>query len=240
MSGRAEPAPRADRGLSAAAAGRLTGRTDDARHRPFRNRRLATLLLLSACAGAAPLQEGISPSRAGVRPGDIIAVTIPNEPTYTGQYTVDSRGRVTLPSVGVVFVMGRMPDQVSDSLVTLLRRFVNNPAIQVTVLKRILVAGEVAKPGLYPVDATVTVGDLIATAGGPNANASRNKIQLIRNGRVLVSSLGPGTPVQNTPLESGDQIFIPQQGWFARNGRYFIIIGTSVTSAVLTAILLRR
>jgi len=197
-------------------------------------------LLLSACASTPQYSQGPSPARSGVRPGDVIAVSIPNEPGYTGQYTVDSRGRVTLPAVGVVFVMGRMPDQVSDSLVAALRHFVTNPAIQVTVLKRILVAGEVAKPGLYPVDATVTVGDLIALAGGPNANANRHKIQLIRNGRVLVSSLGPGTLLQNTPLESGDQIFIPTRSWLSRNGQFFIVGAVSVTSAVVTAILLRR
>jgi protein involved in polysaccharide export with SLBB domain len=175
-----------------------------------------------------------------VRPGDVVNVTVPNEPTYTGQYPVDSRGRVFLPSAGPFYVQGLSADVVSDSVTALLRKFVTNPAIQVIVQKRVLVAGEVAKPGLYPVDATMTVGDVIAMAGGPNPLANRNKIELVRNGRVIVSSLGPGTPLQNTPLESGDQIFIPQQGWFARNGRYFIVVATSVSTAVITAILLRR
>ena len=210
---------------------------------PARARQLRTVLvvlLLAACAPSAPSAPDPSPARSGVRPGDVVHVSVPNEPGYSGDYPVDARGRVTLPSVGVVYVAGRTPDQVSDSLTTALRHFVTNPAIQVTVLKRILVAGEVAKPGLYPVDATVTVGDLIALAGGPNANANRTQIQLIRNGRVIVGSLGPGTVVQNTPLESGDQIFIPQRAWFSRNGHYFIVVATSVTTAVVTAILLRR
>jgi polysaccharide export outer membrane protein len=165
---------------------------------------------------------------------------VPNEPTYTGDWTVDSRGRVTLPSVGVVTVAGRMPDQVSDSLVTALRHYLNNPAIQVTVRKRVLVAGEVAKPGLYSVDATVTLADLLALAGGPTANANRKKMQLIRNGRVVVSSLGPGTLLQNTPLESGDQIFIPQRSWLSRNGQFFLVGAVSVTTAIITAVVLRR
>lgn len=207
---------------------------------PSALRACLSVLLLAACAPSAPARLDPSPATAGVRPGDVIRVSVPNEPGYTGEYQVDARGRVTLPSVGVVHVAGRTPDAVSDSLVAALRHFLTNPAIAVTVLKRVLVAGEVAKPGLYPVDATVTVGDLIALAGGPTPNANRKKMQLIRNGRVIVSSLGPGTVLQNTPLQSGDQIFIPTRSWLSRNGQFFLVGAVSVTSAVVTAILLRR
>lgn len=235
MSGRARLLRIADRGLRIGRAG--PPRIPNPRSAI---RTGISLLLLAACAPAPPSRLDPAPATAGVRPGDVIRVSVPNEPGYTGEYQVDSRGRVTLPSVGVVYVAGRKPDAVSDSLVAALRHFLTNPAIEVTVLKRVLVAGEVAKPGLYPVDATVTVGDLIAMAGGPTPNANRKKIQLIRTGRVIVSSLGPGTILQNTPLQSGDQIFIPTRSWLSRNGQFFLVGVVSVTSAVVTAIVLRR
>jgi protein involved in polysaccharide export with SLBB domain len=84
------------------------------------------------------------------------------------------------------------------------------------------------------------VGDLISQAGGLTPLANRNKIQLLRNGRVIVAALGPGTPLQRSPVQSGDQVYVPQRGWMARNGHYFITGAISVASAVTVALLVRR
>ena len=80
----------------------------------------------------------------------------------------------------------------------------------------------------------------IAQAGGITANGDRNKVMLLRGDGVVVSALGPGTVLQNSPIQSGDQIFVPLRSWMSRNGQTFFVAALSVTTAVLVAVLVRR
>ena len=175
----------------------------------------------------------------GVRPGDVIRVWVWREPDYSGDFTVDARGEVVLPLLGEVSVPGRTAEQLSDSLRQAYRQYLNNPSIQITVLRRVAVAGEVVKPGLYPADATITIGDLITLAGGVTSNADRNKIELMRDGKVIVSRLGPGTVLQNSPVQSGDQIFVPLKSWFARNGNIFLYGLVTAGATILARIVVQ-
>jgi polysaccharide export outer membrane protein len=147
---------------------------------------------------------------------------------------------VNLPQLGLLRVAGRSPDWLSDTITAGYRKVLANPTITTTVLMRVTVSGEVGHPGLFPVDPTTTVGDLLALAGGLTPLGNRNKVQLLRNGRVIVAALGPGTVLQRTPLQSGDQVFVPQRGWMARNGHYFINGAVSIVSAVTVALIVRR
>jgi polysaccharide biosynthesis/export protein len=200
----------------------------------------AFCILAIACASQPPSRQDPPPAVAGVRPGDVIRVWVWREADYSGEFPVDARGIVVLPVLGPVAARGKTAQVLSDSLTRAYQKFVNNPSIQITVLRRISVSGAVSKPGLYQADATITVGELIALAGGVSPNGNQNHIQLVRNGQVLVSSLGPGTVLQNSELQSGDQIFVPERSWFSRNGGVFLTAGVSVVTAVTVALLVRR
>lgn len=195
---------------------------------------------VSACASTPPPRLAPSAATSGVLPGDIVHIQVWREPDYTGDWTVDSRGRVVLPQLGEIMVRGRSAEALSDSLTAAYKRFLSNPSIQISVLRRVAVSGEVGKPGLYPVDATITVGELIALAGGVTAVGNQKRIELLRNGQVIVSGLGPGTALQSSPVQSGDQVFVPQRSWMSRNGGVFLYGGVSVASAVIVALLVRR
>jgi len=207
---------------------------------PFCIHHFAFLILIAACASQAPSRQAPPPAVAGVRPGDVVRVWVWRETDYSGEFPVDARGLVVLPNLGPVAARGKTAQALSDSITRAYQKFLNNPSIQVTVLRRISVSGAVTKPGLYPADATITVGELIATAGGISPNGTQNRIQLVRNGQVVVSSLGPGTVLQNSELQSGDQIFVPERSWFSRNGGVFLTAGVSVVTAVTVALLIRR
>ncbi len=204
----------------------------------------ALLLLLACPATRVPAQTSTAPdplaTGAGVRPGDVIVIKVWREPDYSGEFQVDARGRVVLPRLGEIYVRGRNTETLRDSLRTAYRVYLNNPSIEINVLKRIAVSGEVGRPALYPVDATISVGDLILLAGGVTPAGNKKKIQLIRNGQVIVSGLGPGTVLQNSPVQSGDQIFVPQRSWMSRNGGVFLYAGVTVATSVLVAVLVRR
>src|SRR5262249_11360381 len=157
-------------------------------------------LLLAACASPAPQPQDPVPATVGVRPGDVITVKVWREPDYTGEWSVDARGRVVLPVLGEIAVQGRSAESLSGTLEAAYRRYLNNPPIEINVLRRIPVQGEVGKPGLYPADATVSVGELIALAGGVTQLGDRHKIQLLRNNQIIISSLGPSMVLQRSPV----------------------------------------
>ena len=198
------------------------------------------ILSVAACASSPPRSQDPPPAIAGVRPGDVIRVWVWREQDYSGEFPVDARGLVVLPNLGPVGARGKTAQALSDSITRAYQKFLNNPSIQVTVLRRVAVSGEVAKPGLYPADATISVGELIALAGGVTPSGNKSKIELVRDGRVITSALGPGTVLQNSPVQSGDQVFVPQRSWFSRNGGVFLYGGISVASAVIVALLVRR
>jgi len=203
-------------------------------------RSVAIVLSLSACSSSPPLSQNLSPSAAGVRPGDVISVKVWREPDYSGDFAVDARGRVTLPVLGEMAVQGRSAEAVSESLKTAFRRYLTNPSIEINVQRRIAVLGEVARPGLILADATISIGELVALAGGVTQLGNQRKIQLVRNNQVIISELGPGTILQRSPVQSGDQVFVPQRSWLSRNGQIFIYSAVSITGSIIVALLVRR
>jgi polysaccharide export outer membrane protein len=92
-----------------------------------------------------------------------------------------------------------------------------NPSIEVTTLRRLNVLGAVRNPGLYQIDPTVTVADAIALAGGIMDNGQSDRVELVREGKRLPANVNGTTRLADTPLRSGDQLFVPQRGWLSRN-----------------------
>jgi protein involved in polysaccharide export with SLBB domain len=79
------------------------------------------------------------------------------------------------------------------------------------------VLGSVKNPGLYPVDATITVADAISIAGGITPAGRTDVVELRRTGETVYARLTGRELIGQTPLQSGDQLFVPQRGWISRN-----------------------
>ena len=52
-------------------------------------------------------------------------------------------------------------------------------------------------------------------------------------------TFGPGAVLQRSPVQSGDAIFVPQKGWFSRNGQVFLYGGVSLVTAVLARLIVK-
>src|SRR5690606_20703485 len=104
---------------------------------------------------------------------------------------------------------------------------------------RIAVLGEVMRPGLFPVDATHTLGDVLATVGGFTPFADRDEITLERDGVRMRIPYKPGEPGLHQPLRSGDRILVARRSWFSENLAIFVGAAASVAAAAITTLIVR-
>lgn len=153
----------------------------------------------------------------GLRAGDAVQVEIWGELDLSGEFTVNRNGVVVFPLLGDRNVSGIPSDDLEQQLVIDYAEFLENPSVNVTVLRRIAILGEVKMPGLYPVDTTHTLTEMLALAGGLSPTANKHDVQLIRDGVVVRQSLDMFSLVDSTPIQAGDQIKVGERGWLQRN-----------------------
>jgi len=202
--------------------------------RSFVSLRALILLVLVSLGSALPAQ----PAQA-LKPGDALRLRIFREPDLSGEFQINELGIVTLPRLGEVRVLEWPLDSIRPRLHRRYAEYLRDPVVEVAFLRRVAIYGSVMKPGLYPVDPTMTLQDALALAGGPTPDGARDRVELVRGQQRVVTRVTMGTRVEQTPLESGDQIFIPQRAWIARNTWLVsTLIGGALT--VTTLILTRR
>ena len=193
---------------------------------------MRTLLVaaLVALGTAAPAQAQTNSSTDGLQPGDIINLRIWREPDMTGQFMVQEDGTAVLPRLGPVVVVGKDAEVLKRELIEEYSKTLRNTSIEVILQRRVTITGEVRAPGLYPVDPTMSLTDALALAGGPMTTADRNKVVLVRGGTQTDIDVREALRLEDLSLRSGDQLYVPQQGWFRRNWP----IATSLLATVLS------
>lgn len=198
---------------------------------------LALLIASLGASDASAQERPIAPAFEVLRPGDIIRLTVWREPSITGEYFVDERGRISLPFIGEIDVGGMKRDLLRDQIRRTFAASIQDLSMQLNFLRRVAVVGAVRTPGFYPADATMTVGDLVGLAGGSADSQEQWRVKWLRDGKVLDKDVSPARPLASLDLQAGDQLFVPQRRWLSRN------IGTIVgpaTSVVIALIVYRR
>ena len=206
--------------------------------------RTALVLILALAFGARPAPPQ-SPAPAGasaseswanrpLRPGDLIRLRIWREPDMSGDFPVDANGVAVLPRIGRLEVTQHLPAALEKRLVDEYSRYLQHTSIEVLLLRRIQVLGAVRTPGLHPVDATMTVSDVLALAGGTTTQGDPDRIELIRDGERISTRLSAQSRIADSPIQSGDQIFVPERNWLVRNSAVFAAGLTSLVIAFFT------
>jgi protein involved in polysaccharide export with SLBB domain len=150
------------------------------------------------------------------------------------QVTVDPRGNIVLPQVGEVEV-GRIPvASLRDTLRDRYGKFIRNPEVDVTVLRRVTVNGAVLRPSVYFVDMTATLRDVIATAGGVTEVGNRKKVSVIRAGETRRVPQWETDTSEASQLESGDQIVVGRRMWIELNIIPLASLGLATASFLLS------
>jgi protein involved in polysaccharide export with SLBB domain len=130
---------------------------------------------------------------------------------------VDERGEITLPRLGRIRVIDHSADVLQESLRKEFSAFLRNPSVEVVVLRRIGVHGEVRRPQLYMVDLTMTVRDVIALAGGVLETGNPNRVTIVRGGEEIRLDREEIASFATAELRSGDQVVVGRRNWFALN-----------------------
>jgi polysaccharide biosynthesis/export protein len=192
--------------------------------------------LTVAAANVAAAQQGSVGDP--LRPGDVLRVRIFQEPEMSGEFPVDERGAVTLPRLGALPVASWPADSIRPRLTRAFGEYLRDPVMEVTVLRRISVTGSVLRPGLYPVDPSMTVMEALALAGGASPDGRRDRVELRRGSTRSLASLDRRSLIADLRLRSGDQLFVPQRGWLSRN-TWLVSTLISASATVVTIRLTR-
>jgi len=171
---------------------------------------------------------------ARAEPGDVIRLRIWREADMSGDYTIDATGHVTLPRLGATLVTSLSPDSLQQMLVAEYARYLKNPSVEVLLLRRVRVMGAVRTPGLYTADQTMRVRDVLALAGGATSEGRTDIVRLQRDGHSTSLSLTSAARTNEVVLRSGDQLYVPERSWFARNTPLLAAI-VSVSGGLLFA-----
>jgi polysaccharide biosynthesis/export protein len=190
---------------------------------------------VSGQARAAPTEQTVR----RLRPGDVITLWVWREEDMNGDFAVSETGVVVLPRIGPRNVLDAEPAALRDSLLTELRKTLNNPSIEIRFGRRVTILGAVAKPGLYTVDETMTIAEALAKAGGTIPSGKPDEVRLYRDDQVVRSKITQRTSIKNLPLQSGDQLYVPERGWLARNSGIASVMLSGLISVTI-ALLVNR
>jgi polysaccharide export outer membrane protein len=154
---------------------------------------------------------------APLRPGDGVRLAFWRDAAASGLFLVDETGKLSLPYLGDRAATGIAADELKRRLTREYEEYLANQAIQIVLLRRVTVLGSVRSPGMYHVDPTMELHDVLALAGGPTPDGRPTRIQVRRGAETIRYDLRGGA-AGAVELRSGDQILVPERGWLWRNG----------------------
>jgi polysaccharide biosynthesis/export protein len=123
-------------------------------------------------------------ARATIGPGDRILVQVTDHPELSGEFVVGMSGEYSHPIAGLIRVDGSDAIKAAEVVRIKLSRFVQDPAVAVTLISYdkvgITVMGEVRTPGAFQLEHGAGVMAALGAAGGLNDFASEDGIYVLR------------------------------------------------------------
>ena len=169
-----------------------------------------------------------------IEPGDVLSVTVIEDPSLNREVLVRPDGRINLPLAGSVEASGRTPETVQAAVRrALAREFVEAPSVTVALarlreqpldeevpLPAIFVLGAVNNPGRFEVSLPIDVLQALALSGGPGLFAATQRIQVRRRVEGIETvllfdyrSVARGEALEEAiVLADGDVIVVPERG----------------------------
>jgi polysaccharide export outer membrane protein len=188
---------------------------------------LIPLFFVIAACGPAPVRKLTMPHApqvdATLGPGDVFDVRVFEEGDLSGTYRVDTDGWIDYPLVGRIRVQSLLPGELAQVLRVKLAAFVQHPQVSVLLKeansKRIVVYGQVQRPGAYPFTDPMTISQAISIAGGFTSMAARERVLISRLSHsaneesvieIDLHAIADGK-APNTFVSPGDEVYVPER-----------------------------
>ncbi|MDA8107271.1 MAG: polysaccharide biosynthesis/export family protein, partial [Betaproteobacteria bacterium] len=185
-------------------------------------------------------------------PGDVVDITVYNNPDLETKTAIGQDGHVSFPLIGSVALAGLTPAQAGERIAHQLDAggFVRKPYVNILVTEyrsqTVSVLGEVNSPGAYNISRPIDITQALAMAGGINPKGS-NVVVLVTKGpdgaprrqKIDITRLiEDGSTPQDPLVASGTIIYVPPAPVFyiygeVRNpGAYPLTSGLTVQQAL--------
>lgn len=150
--------------------------------------------------------------------GDVVDVGVIGRSDFNSRQRVTPEGTIVLPLLGRVKALGlttaELAQQTQDALVK--GAFYSNPVVRVEVSgvasRYVTVLGNVASPGLMPLDRTYHLSDIIARVGA-HAGEGANFVILTRSDgtskKYSIEDLATGGGAADPLMMAGDKLYVP-------------------------------
>ena len=174
-----------------------------------------------------PMSQAAPPETSyRIAAGDVIGVRVWNQESMSIERAlVRDDGKISVPFLNDVEVVGMEPAELARRLEVKLKTFIVNPVVTVAVQERpplrVSVVGQVVRPGVYDLDKDAGVLHALAAAGGLTPFASESRVFLLRHGYWADGSPTPGrirfryselrrgkAPASTFQLRTGDVVVV--------------------------------
>jgi len=153
--------------------------------------------------------------------GDMVSINTTGSTEGSADFTVDRNGKIFLPQVGDVSLVGvryrDLRDRVAAAIGTKYRGFDVTVSVKRLHGIRVYVTGFANQPGAFTISSLSTLVNAVVAAGGPSGGGSFRSIKLYRNGAEvrdfdLYDILRRGDRSADTILQNEDVLFISPVG----------------------------
>jgi polysaccharide export outer membrane protein len=180
-----------------------------------------------------PAVQASSATEYMIGDDDILKISVWQNPDLDQEAIVRPDGKISVPLIGDVMARGLSITMLDDDLTKRLSEYVRSPEVSISLKKiggsKVIVLGEIVKPGVYSMAGQKTLLEAIGLAGGFTRDAVASSIVLIRGGlvspraeRINLSKALKGKDFirQNIVLQAEDVIFVPKK--FIADLNYFL------------------
>ena len=118
---------------------------------------------------------------------DKVRIIVFDEPSLSGEFTVNANGALSLPLIGDVRAVGQTATEVAAVIRRhLMDGYVLQPRVSIDILtfRPFYILGEVNKPGEYPYSSGLTIDGAVATAQGYTYRADKRKVFIKHSGEA--------------------------------------------------------
>ena len=177
----------------------------------FQNRYRPIAILIMLFAIVFGTADSFAQTIHQIERGDTVRVTVFGEPNLSGDFIVDTQGRLNLALIGPVSVASLTPDQTR----TIIRDayqdgYLRHPdvAVEIIAFRPIFIVGEVNQPGSYDYVPGMNVLNAIALGGGMTYRGKEDDIEILRGAEDNRISIPASLA---TPVMPGDTIRIAER-----------------------------